>query len=81
MLLDSSSNYWTLTHSRISQYSFLLTYMAVDIKGATVDGRYYVENKIQSGFYGATWLSKDLHNGSIDVCLKVTCLPMYHTTL
>lgn len=45
--------------------------MAVDIKGATVDKRYYVDKKIQTGFYGATWLSKDLRNGSAEVCLKV----------
>ncbi|XP_064393734.1 uncharacterized protein LOC135341165 [Halichondria panicea] len=44
--------------------------MAVDIKGATVDKRYYVDKKIQTGFYGATWLSKDLRNGSAEVCLK-----------
>ena len=45
--------------------------MALDIEGAIVDGRYHVEAKIQSGFYGATWLSKDLKKKSTKVCLKV----------
>ena len=42
----------------------------MDIQGATVDGRYAVESKIQSGYYGSTWLAKDVKK-SMDVCIKV----------
>lgn len=51
----------------------------VDLEGATIDGKYYVDSKIQSGYYGATWLSKDLKNGSADVCLKVNVLDQSQT--
>lgn len=42
----------------------------MDIQGATVDGRYRVDRKIQSGYYGSTWLAKDVEK-SVDVCIKV----------
>ena len=47
--------------------------MDVELSGSLVNNRYKVEKKIQSGFYGTTWLAVDQVNQS-DVCLKVKIL-------
>ena len=44
--------------------------MDVELSGSLVNNRYKVEKKIQSGFYGTTWLAVDQVSQS-DVCLKV----------
>lgn len=42
----------------------------MDLEGATVNGRYKVVKRLQSGFYGVTWLAQDRAH-SREVCLKV----------
>lgn len=44
--------------------------MTVELSGSLVGGRYSVDKKIQSGFYGTTWLALDKLL-SKEVCLKV----------
>ena len=44
--------------------------MAVELSGCLVHGRYNVDKKIQSGYYGTTWLAIDKLKGT-EVCLKV----------
>lgn len=41
------------------------------LEGYIVDDRYTVCKRLQSGFYGATWLATDARNDYQDVCLKV----------
>ena len=43
-----------------------------ELSGCLVNGRYSVDKKIQSGFYGTTWLAIDkLQSSGKEVCLKV----------
>ena len=44
--------------------------MELELEGTTINGRYEVVQKLQSGYYGTTWLAADKANGQ-DVCLKV----------
>ena len=44
--------------------------MAADLSGCLVNNRYSVDKKIQSGYYGTTWLAIDKLK-SMEVCLKV----------
>ena len=41
------------------------------LEGYIIDDRYTVCKRLQSGFYGATWLATDARNDYKDVCLKV----------
>lgn len=45
--------------------------MDVELSGSLVNGRYSVDKKIQSGFYGTTWLALDKATNNTEVCLKV----------
>lgn len=45
--------------------------MAVELSGCLVNSRYSVDKKIQSGFYGTTWVALDKLQ-SKEVCLKVS---------
>ena len=45
--------------------------MDVELSGSVVNGRYGVEKKIQSGYFGTTWLAVDKLNNT-QVCLKVS---------
>ena len=42
----------------------------IDLAGCVLDSKYEVVKRLQSGFFGTTWLAKDLGN-QIDVCVKV----------
>ena len=42
----------------------------MELEGTTVNGRYEVVRRLQSGYYGTTWLATDKANGQ-EVCLKV----------
>lgn len=44
--------------------------MATELSGCLVNGRYSVDKKIQSGYYGTTWLAIDKLQ-TREVCLKV----------
>lgn len=44
--------------------------MAVELSGCLLNGRYNVDKKIQSGYYGTTWLAIDKQQQSKEVCLK-----------
>ena len=46
--------------------------MAAELSGCLVNGRYSVDKKIQSGYYGTTWLAQDKQRLNQDVCLKVS---------
>lgn len=49
--------------------------MAIELSGCLVNNRYSVDKKIQSGYYGTTWLALDkLPNKAKEICLKVSKL-------
>ena len=54
---------------KLSWQSSLLN-MDVDLCGCLVNGRYSVDCKIQSGYFGTTWKALDQQTKT-DVCLKV----------
>ncbi len=43
----------------------------MELQGTTVKGQYEVAKRLQSGFYGVTWLAKDTVH-SREVCLKAS---------
>lgn len=42
----------------------------MDLEGCLVGGRYEVRRRLQSGYFGVTWLAEDRTVG-VEVCLKV----------
>jgi hypothetical protein len=54
--------------------------MAAELSGCLVNSRYSVDKKIQSGFYGTTWVAQDKVLNK-DVCLKVSYLLVYRAML
>ncbi len=55
--------------------------MAVELSGCLLNGRYNVDKKIQSGYYGTTWLAIDKQQQSKEVCLKVSWITSYLPSL
>ena len=67
-------------HSKLQQQrvgfsanSFFIIIMTTtqSLEGYIIDDRYTVCKRLQSGFYGATWLATDAKDDHKDVCLKV----------
>ena len=54
----------------LSLYWLVEAFPGMNLEGHIVDGRYEVKKRLQSGFYGVTWLCTDRQTLA-DVCLKV----------
>ena len=44
----------------------------MDLEGHRIGGRYDVSRRLQSGYFGVTWLALD-RNTNTEVCVKVDC--------